>query len=53
MPRQCRALTLATADYGIAVAAVVRKGNFWGAQFHPERSAATGARVLANFLRLN
>jgi glutamine amidotransferase len=45
-------VTLATADYGIAVSAVVRKGNFWGTQFHPERSAATGARLLANFLRL-
>ena len=46
-------ITLATAAYGIPVSAVVRKGNFWGTQFHPERSAATGARVLANFLRLN
>jgi len=46
-------VTLATTDYGIPVSAVVRKGNFWGAQFHPERSAATGARLLANFLRLN
>jgi len=44
--------TLATTDYGMAVSAVVRQGNFWGTQFHPERSAATGARVLANFLRL-
>jgi imidazole glycerol-phosphate synthase subunit HisH len=47
------AITLATADYGIPVSAVVRKDNFWGAQFHPERSAGTGARLLANFLRLN
>jgi glutamine amidotransferase len=47
------AITLATADYGIPVSAMVRKGNFWGAQFHPERSAGTGARVLANFLRLD
>jgi imidazole glycerol-phosphate synthase subunit HisH len=46
------ATTLATAEYGIAVAAIVRKDNFWGAQFHPERSAAPGARLLANFLRL-
>jgi glutamine amidotransferase len=46
------AITLATADYGIPVSAIVRKGNFWGTQFHPERSAGTGARVLANFLRL-
>jgi glutamine amidotransferase len=47
------AVTLAKTDYGIPVSAVVRKGNFWGAQFHPERSAASGARLLANFLRLN
>lgn len=46
------ASTLATTDYGTAVSAIVRKGNFWGAQFHPERSAAPGARLLANFLRL-
>jgi glutamine amidotransferase len=46
-------VTLATTDYGIPVSAVVRKENFWGAQFHPERSAGTGARLLANFLRLN
>ncbi len=44
--------TLASAEYGAAVSAVVRHENFWGTQFHPERSAATGARVLANFLRL-
>jgi glutamine amidotransferase len=46
------AVTLATADYGAPLSAVVRKDNFWGAQFHPERSAGTGARLLANFLRL-
>jgi glutamine amidotransferase len=45
-------VTLATADYGIAVSAVVRQRNFWGTQFHPERSAETGARILQNFLRL-
>lgn len=45
-------VTLATTDYGNRLSAIVRKGNFWGAQFHPERSAATGARLLANFLRL-
>jgi glutamine amidotransferase len=47
------AMTLATTDYGDALSAVVRSGNFWGTQFHPERSAATGARLLANFLRLD
>jgi glutamine amidotransferase len=44
--------TLASTEYGAPLSAVVRHENFWGTQFHPERSAATGARVLANFLRL-
>jgi imidazole glycerol-phosphate synthase subunit HisH len=45
-------VTLASADYGEAISAVVRRGNFWGTQFHPERSAAAGARLLGNFLEL-
>jgi imidazole glycerol-phosphate synthase subunit HisH len=44
--------TLAVARYGSDVTAVVRRDNFWGTQFHPERSARTGARILANFLEL-
>ncbi|RZJ17363.1 MAG: imidazole glycerol phosphate synthase subunit HisH [Brevundimonas sp.] len=44
--------TLATADYGLTVPAVVRDANRWGCQFHPERSAAAGARILKNFLEL-
>ncbi|WP_332657747.1 imidazole glycerol phosphate synthase subunit HisH [Brevundimonas sp.] len=44
--------TLARADYGGPVPAVVRAGNRWGCQFHPERSAAAGARILKNFLEL-
>jgi imidazole glycerol-phosphate synthase subunit HisH len=46
-------VTLARTDYGTPVSAVVRRGNFWGAQFHPERSSSAGSRVLANFLRLS
>ena len=42
--------TLASTDYGSAIAAVVRHRNFHGMQFHPERSAAVGARLLRNFL---
>ncbi len=42
--------TVATASYGADVTAVVRRGNFCGTQFHPERSGAAGARILANFL---
>lgn len=45
--------TVATADYGGVVPAVVRSGNRWGCQFHPERSAAIGARILKNFLELS
>ena len=44
--------TLATADYGGVVPAVVRNGSRWGCQFHPERSAGAGARILKNFLEL-
>jgi glutamine amidotransferase len=41
---------LATATHGSEFAAVVRRGNRWGAQFHPERSASVGAKLLENFL---
>ena len=44
--------TLAETQYGHRLAAIVRKRNFCGAQFHPERSGKTGARLLENFLRL-
>ncbi len=44
--------TLAAADYGLPLSAVMRRENFWGTQFHPERSGCTGARILQNFLGL-
>jgi glutamine amidotransferase len=44
--------TLASTEHGMRFSAVVRRGNVCGMQFHPERSAATGARLLANFLEL-
>jgi imidazole glycerol-phosphate synthase subunit HisH len=44
--------TLARAAYGADFSAVVGQGNVFGCQFHPERSGAVGARVLANFLSL-
>ncbi len=44
--------TLASCTHGVEFSAMVRQGNFRGAQFHPERSAADGARVLQNFLEL-
>jgi len=42
--------TIAVCEHGDAFAAVVRCGNCQGAQFHPERSGAVGARLLENFL---
>jgi glutamine amidotransferase len=44
--------TLASVDYGGARCAIVRRANFRGVQFHPERSSAAGARILRNFLEL-
>lgn len=40
----------AVCGYGGPVPAVVRRDNFHGVQFHPERSGPAGARVLKNFL---
>lgn len=44
------AATLASVDYGSPFSAAIGRGNFTGVQFHPERSAAYGARVLRHFL---
>jgi imidazole glycerol-phosphate synthase subunit HisH len=44
--------TLAAVSYGSELSAAVRVRNFWGVQFHPERSGRTGARILRNFLRV-
>jgi len=44
--------TLASCDYGNAFSAVVQRDNFYGAQFHPERSASVGAKLLENFISL-
>jgi glutamine amidotransferase len=42
--------TVASADYGREIPAVVRRGNWLGAQFHPERSGEAGARYLRAWL---
>jgi glutamine amidotransferase len=42
--------TIARAEHGTEFSAIVRHDNFVAAQFHPERSAAAGARLLRNFV---
>ncbi len=42
--------TIARGDYGEAFSAAVQCDNFYGVQFHPERSGRAGARLLRNFM---
>ena len=44
--------TRALTRYGLPLSAVIERGNFFGTQFHPERSAKVGAQVLENFVNL-
>lgn len=45
------AQTIATTDYIIPYSAALRKNNFYGVQFHTEKSAAVGEQILSNFLK--
>jgi len=44
--------TIATTNYVKPYSSALKKNNFYGVQFHPEKSAATGERILKNFLSL-
>ena len=44
--------TIATTDYEIEYASALENGNFYGVQFHPEKSADSGEQLLKNFLEL-
>ncbi len=44
--------TIACADYGIKYSAALHKNNFYGVQFHPEKSAVIGETILKNFIDL-
>jgi len=44
--------TIATADYVQPYSAGLHRDNFYGVQFHPEKSAAAGEQILKNFLSL-
>jgi glutamine amidotransferase len=44
--------TIATTDYNIEYASAIENDNFYGVQFHPEKSASAGEQLLKNFLEL-
>ena len=44
--------TVALAEYGINFSAVIQKDNFYGVQFHPEKSGVAGEQLLKNFAHL-
>lgn len=45
--------TIAKTDYGINYASALQHENFYGVQFHPEKSSTAGAKILENFLKLD
>ena len=44
--------TIATTEYGVQYSTALQKANFYGVQFHPEKSSTDGAKILENFLNL-
>lgn len=44
--------TIATCDYGVEFSSALSKDNFYGCQFHPEKSGEVGDRILQRFLEL-
>ena len=44
--------TIGQSEYGLTYSVAVQKENFFGVQFHPEKSSAAGSQLLKNFLEL-
>ncbi len=44
--------TIAECEYGLRYSAALQKDNFYGTQFHPEKSSTVGENILTNFLKL-
>jgi glutamine amidotransferase len=45
-------ITIASTNYGLEFSAALGKRNFFGTQFHPEKSGGAGLKVLSNFLMM-
>jgi imidazole glycerol-phosphate synthase subunit HisH len=43
---------IAISEYGIQYASALQKDNFYGVQFHPEKSSTAGEQILKNFINL-
>ncbi len=44
--------TIAVSEYDVEYSAALQNGNFYGTQFHPEKSSVIGAQILNNFLKM-
>ena len=44
--------TIAVTDYGVEFSGALNRDNFYGTQFHPEKSGGVGEAILKNFLKL-
>ena len=44
--------TISVTDYGLEYSSAIQKDNFYGVQFHPEKSSKVGSNILKNFLNL-
>ena len=49
--KEC-AETIASTEYGVEYTSAIQKDNFYGVQFHPEKSSDAGEKILENFLKL-
>ncbi len=49
---ECNEFTAATTEYGELFSSALYKNNFYGTQFHPEKSGEMGERLLRNFIKI-
>ncbi|MCK9628259.1 MAG: imidazole glycerol phosphate synthase subunit HisH [Bacteroidales bacterium] len=50
---ECNELTAATTEYGSVFSSALSEKNFYGTQFHPEKSGEIGEKILRNFIEIN